>query len=1542
MKKRMKKLMAVVLSAAVCVSMIPAQGIQAAPKVTFTDEQEVFVTSYGEERTSVINDGWKFYLGTSSSAQNPGFNDSDWENIDLPHDFSITQEFTTNGEAESGFLLGGTGWYRKTFILPESCAGKRVVLNFDGVYSLATVYVNGTRVGENMYGYTPFAFDITDYITCDSATENLIAVEAVNNVPSSRWYSGSGIYRDVKLIVTDPVHVALNGTYVTTPKLKESDGLDGTVSAAVEVQNDSSDSAQVTVRNTVFEKGSTEEVASAEAQATVEAGTAKTVHADPAVDAPKLWSVDTPNLYVLRTEIVKDGQVVDTYDTEFGFKWYEFAGNEGFKLNGENVKINGVCMHHDQGALGSAAYYDAMYRQMQVMKNMGVNTIRATHNPYDEDFVNICNELGLMVIEESFDGWAWPKNGNSNDFSAHFMEKLAATNQVIGGDSSMTWAEFTLKSMIRRDRNDASIILWSLGNEIQEGTADGSSWDWGGIAQNLISWAKEVDDAHPLTSGSNRKNLTDSVSPVMRKIVESGGVAGYNYATVGQLRSFAEVYNNVVLASETASATGSRGIYVSQANNTNVDGKLHLTSYSTSTVGWGKTAPNSLWDTLPYDFVAGECVWTGFDYIGEPTPYNGVGRGSVSGWGAYPNSSYFGIVDTAGFPKDSYYLYRSQWNQKANTLHLVTAWDSGNMMQTGGKTPVWVYSNAAKVELYRDDVLVGTATRTVNTTDAGHQYYTYTTQSNDSACTTTSGSGSASLYSVFNVAFADGTLSAKAYDESGKEITKTCEGKKEVTTPGAPANLVVEKNKEEILADGSSLAYISVDVTDAAGNFDTKATNDIKFTLEGNGEIMGVDNGDQATLDKFQQKTVLESATSAHIQAFSGKALVIVKSTTEAGSFTVNVSAEGLEGDSVTVSTAQAPGQAANGIASYRLSRHCYVPAGTADLQLPAKTKVTYKDGSTAELPIQWEAYDKANLKKNGSFKINGSIKVGTDQMALYITAHVYSPIASVQNYTGITSPKMVPTLPGSVMTYLDDGSAFEEFPVTWDMSGITADSFASVGMLVTINGTVSALGGTYPVTAVIRVAEPIEGEKNNIAPTASEITSTATGDTLLSIKNGVKYATKDDTSERWSNWPQRNEEGPSSITMKWDTAHVVDQINLYYYLEAGTASSQAPTSIAFEYSLNGTDFSPVAYEEPVELPTEAGVAENGYSFQLKETVVPIAVRIVLGHDVGKFIGLTEVEVIETPISYEENTSADLKGVTVSGVSVKFDSSKTEYVVDAPSLDNIVVANDVNASVTIVKIGEATAKIIAKSEDGKTTKTYTITLKTSPSEVRAEALRKELRSQIAAAKAIDASIYTKDSYGKLQSVIALIEKEMGTASEARLKELVSQLAAAQKGLVKATVSPNPAIKKGDSYKAKTVEGKVLDANAKTVAITKISKTGKKASKITIPTTVKVNGVTCQVVQIGANAFKGCSKLKSVVIGKNVKLIQKNAFYGCSKLSKVTFQGTAVKTIKSGAFKKTAAKMTVKVPKTLKKNKKALKAFQKKLTKAGMNKKAVIK
>ncbi len=1526
MHLRLRKLMAVMLTASMCVPTVSGISVQAAtPAAIFTDAETIPVNQIVSQRDNLFNSDWKFFLGKSDSAQNPDFNDADWRSVDLPHDFSIEQNFTSSGEAESGFLPGGTGWYRKSFSLPSSLKDKTIVMNFEGAYNQTYLYVNGQKVGENHYGYNNFAFDISDYLICDGSTQNVISVKVDHPTPSSRWYSGSGIYRDVKLIVTDPVHIALNGTYVTTPNIETGDG---TAKVEVEVDNDTDSAKNVMVRSTIYDAEGV--VASDEVtqELTIQANASAKATLSPAVVSPELWSVTNPNLYSVRSEILVDGEVVDTYDTTFGYRWFKFEQNTGFQLNGQPVKINGVCMHHDQGALGSAAYYDALYRQLSKMKEMGANAIRITHNPQTSAYLEICNKLGLLAVEEFYDGWNLAKNGNSQDFSLYFDKKLTADNHLIDGDSSMSWSEFALKSVVKRDRSNPSLIMWSLGNEVQEGASSGA--DFPQIAARLAQWAKEVDPTRPATIGGNNKTSTGILGNVYNAVRDSGGVVGFNYANSGQMESLHQSYP-LIIASETSSSVNSRGIYNSQSSQANADGKYHLTSYDTSAVGWGKTAANSMWDTLRYDFIAGEFIWTGFDYIGEPTPWNGTGVGD-GGRGAIPNSSYFGIVETTGFEKDPFYLYTSQWREDdSTTLHLVTAWDSNNMINNNGKTPVWVYSNAPKVELYRDGNLIGTATRRVNTTDVGHKYYTYTTaSSNLSVCTTNSGSNAASLYSVFDVAYQAGTISAKAFDENGNEITDTI-GTSEVSTPGTASKLQVSQNVEEIDADGASLAYVTVDLTDAAGNLNTKATNKIQFSLEGNGVIMGVDNGDQATTKKYQQKSVLTSATTANINAYAGKALVIVKSTKYAGNIDLTVSSEGMEDQTVSITTVKTKDSMSDGIVSYTISKHCYVPVGTASLSLPVSVSADYSDGTKKDVSVKWDDYDKDSLNKQGIFKVSGTLQDEKNPTPVSMNVHVYNPIVSAKSISGITAPNTIPTLPGVAMTYTNDGSAFEEFPITWNNESLTEELFATVNDVVTINGTVQALDTTMPITANYRVAEPVYGDHSNIAPEVSDLTESCTNpsDNLQAIIDGCRF--DDNTrgeSNRWTNWNTKGNSDTPYITMKWDTAHLVDQINLYYYTDSNV-NSQLPTSVKFQYSLNGNDFIDIEHEDAQALPSDTtnsvwtDRADKGYSYQLKEAVNPIAVRVLLGHDAGKFVGLTEMEVISTNISYEMNSAADLQNFTVGNTAVSLGTDDT-YEIDETSFDNIKFDNSNNASVTIIPISKREVKVVATSEDGSQTKSFRIILKNVSIDPEPEKPEPEKPG-------------TENPEPENPE-----PENPGTENPGTEKPGTENPGTGNPGTGNPNIVPDKPVsglQTGQRVTVKNIEYKVLNASAKTVMVVKGTK--KKVTSVTIPNTVKINGVSCKVVQIGSNAFKKFTSLKKVTIGKNVTSIMKNSFAFCKKLSRVKFKGT-VKTIKSGAFKKTSKKMVVSVPKKISKNKKKAASFKKMLKKSGMSRKLKLK
>ena len=422
--------------------------------------------NYDDTRLELdFNKDWLFSFSEDEASYMKGFDDSDWEKVDLPHDFSMSQEFTTEGtEAESGHLPGGTGWYRKWFNLYEYYTGEHVFLNFDGAYQHTYVYVNGKYVGENHYGYNSFSFEISEYLICSNTALNLIAVKVVNEIPSSRWYSGTGINRDVSLTIAGPVHISLYGPQVTTPDVQNGGG---TAEASITMHNDTAITKKITVEATILDSNHnpvSDTVVSS--LLTVPAHTEQTVVLKPEVQSPKLWSLDDPNLYKLKTIIKsEDGEIIDEYHTTFGYRYINWDADKGFSLNGEYMKLKGVCMHHDQGALGAAQEYDALYRQVVILKEMGCNAIRTSHNSTSRILIDICNELGMLVMVEFFDGWDASKNGNSNDFSKYFNETIASDNQLIGAHGQK-WFEFVVEQTILRDEHDPCVIAWDLGNEL--------------------------------------------------------------------------------------------------------------------------------------------------------------------------------------------------------------------------------------------------------------------------------------------------------------------------------------------------------------------------------------------------------------------------------------------------------------------------------------------------------------------------------------------------------------------------------------------------------------------------------------------------------------------------------------------------------------------------------------------------------------------------------------------------------------------------------------------------------------------------------------------------------------------------------------------------------------------------------------------------------------------------------------------------------------------------------------------------------------------
>ena len=461
-------------------------------------------------------------------------------------------------------------------------AGKQVRIDFDGVYMDATVYINGQELGSHPYGYTPFSFDLTPYLKVGE--QNVIAVRVNNQIPSSRWYSGSGMGRDVDLVVTDPVHVAKDGVQVTTPQLESQKGGNVTTHLKTSVANAGKSEAAVTLVQTVFKRGESVEqaIGTQTTQVTVAAGETKAVEADLTATKPELWSTDSPVLYTVRTQVKMGDKVIDTYDTDFGYRFFKFDAAKGFSLNGESMKIKGVCMHHDQGALGSVSTRDALERQVKLLKEMGCNSIRTSHNTPARELVEICNEQGMLLDLEFFDGWTSQKNGNSKDY-ARFFNKAMGESELIGASADKTWAQFDLEQSIARDYNAPAIIMWSIGNEMTEGTGGISNFNQ--VQQNLIDWVKAVDTTRPVTTGDNQYKNNGSTTLNPQGIANAKGIVGLNYADGNVYdKAHREHSDWILIGSETASAINSRGIY----NTHGQDGSAQqLTAYDYSAVGWG-------------------------------------------------------------------------------------------------------------------------------------------------------------------------------------------------------------------------------------------------------------------------------------------------------------------------------------------------------------------------------------------------------------------------------------------------------------------------------------------------------------------------------------------------------------------------------------------------------------------------------------------------------------------------------------------------------------------------------------------------------------------------------------------------------------------------------------------------------------------------------------------------------------------------------------------------------------------------------------------
>ena len=1322
-RKDLKRKGAAAIAAVLAAGMvIPSMAFAAGPAVRVgsdssvqmsSEPEAVYVNSYdGAVRSESFNDNWKFYLGDASGAEEPGFNDSTWEQVNLPHDYSIEQDYSTSMEAESGYLPGGTGWYRKNFTLDESAAGKQIRIDFGGVYMNSTVWVNGVQVGTHPYGYTPFSYDITDYVNLDG--DNVITVKVDHQTPSSRWYSGSGIYRSVDLTITDPVHVDLYGTKIETPDLATEKGSSVTTNISTTIANDSDEAKSISLTHTIFPKdGDVSDsigTVTTEAQE-VTAGSSADIDAVVQANAPILWSTENPQLYTVRTEVKIGDQVVDTYDTDYGFRYFNFDADTGFSLNGENMKLKGVCMHHDQGALGAEAWESAIDRQVKILKEMGCNSIRVTHNPAADELIEACNEQGILVIDEVFDGWAWAKNGNNMDYARFFKTEIGGDNEIIGGEADMTWAQFDLTAAIKRGQNAPSVIMWSIGNEVQEG-AGSLNQQYADIQDDLISWAQALDTTRLVTRGDNvvKGNTSGTGYDIMNTLAEAGGVVGLNYTNGSQYDSqHAASPDWIIYGSETASSVNSRGVYDRLGNGGagQTDDKM-LTSYDNSHVGWGATASSAWYDVIQRDFVAGEYVWTGFDYIGEPTPWNGTGSGAVASWPS-PKNSYFGIIDTAGLPKDTYYFYQSQWNDDVNTLHILPAWNEDVVAESNGQVPVVVYTDAAKVKLtlttadgeVKD---LGTKEFTTKTTNAGYTYQIYEGEGANSAA-------NKNLYLTWNVPYEDGTITAEAWDAEGQPIDLgTVEGRTSVTTTGEAAELSASVDRTEIAADGAELSYITVDVTDEDGNIVPDAANNVKFTVEGEGKLVGVDNGKQDDHQSYQDD---------NRDAFNGQLVAIVQSTKTAGEITVTASAEGLDPATVTINTTPVESESGETTLSYyMMSRNYYVKTGSMP-QLPATVKAVYSDGSEEDMAVEWDAISEDQIAQTGTFSVAGKTAAGD---TVSVTVNMIDQVAALLNYTTTVPVGTEPVLPESRPAVLQNGEVISaSFPVTW---GEPEGSYDQAGPVM-VKGTANVLGQEMTVSAVVRVQEQQVTIGDNVAGSAylsQDIAEEYQSDTLDAIKDGsTAIGDNNDggpNETAWSNWDStnRNNDNDAEITFRYDTQQRIGKITVYFakdnnglrFPNAGT------TEIYISESGQDDSWTKVEAEETIadaENPTR--VKAYTYNFD-PQTATYVKLRVVnpTGTDLERpSVAISEVEINEWVGSYTTNSTAALQSLTVNGLEVSAaDLAAGSYDTEAILIDNIQYAGADNAAVTYIPPYENAAKLIIESEDHSTRNTFTINL----------------------------------------------------------------------------------------------------------------------------------------------------------------------------------------------------------------------------------------
>lgn len=799
-----------------------------------------------QTRTEVtLKKGWKFTREDNNASSEVNYDDAKWQSVTVPHDWAIYGPFDKSNDIHrmaivqdgqttaiehygrtGGLPFTGAGWYRLKFDVPDYAAGKQVQIKFDGAMSNSRVYLNGKEVGFWPNGYNTFHYDLTPYLNADGKN-NTLAVRLENFEEQSRWYPGAGLYRNVHLIVTNKTHIPVWGSYVTTPEINK-------------------DFARVNVKTKVKTDGNgtlklvTEIKDGANVVATQENSLSKydlgEFSQNLIVDNPKLWDIKHPNLYTAVSKLYENDRLVDEYATTFGIRTIEIIPDKGFFLNGEMVKFQGVCLHHDLGPLGGAVNEAAIRRQIRIMQDMGANAIRTSHNMPAPEYVRIADEMGMMIMVETFDEWAIPKV--KNGYNRYFKD----------------WAEKDMVNVLHHFRNNPSVVMWCIGNEVEEQ----SNKQGAKVARFLQDICHREDPTRPVTNGMDRPdNVFDNYMAAMME------VAGFNYRPFRYQEAYQRLPQQIILGTETASTLSSRGVYkfpVQRRSMAEYDDH-QASSYDVEHCGWSDLPEDNfiMHDDLHY--AIGEFVWTGFDYLGEPTPY-------YSAWPSH--SSLFGIVDLAGIPKDRFYLYRSHWNKGEETLHILPHWNWKG--REGENTPVFVYTNYPSAELFINGKSQGKQTKDRSVAIDG----TYTAEAQKSF-------ERQKRYRLMwmDTKYEPGTVKVVAYDENGNAVAE-----QEIHTAGKPHRIVLEADRSQINADGDDIAFINVKIVDKDGNFCPTEDREIAFTVKGAGTFKAVANGNAASIESFQLPKM---------KLFSGQLTALVQAAEKGGTITVEAKAKGVQ-----------------------------------------------------------------------------------------------------------------------------------------------------------------------------------------------------------------------------------------------------------------------------------------------------------------------------------------------------------------------------------------------------------------------------------------------------------------------------------------------------------------------------------------------------------------------------------------------------------------------------------------------------------------------